>query len=58
MLTAAVAAPGPFLARLCEVTELLAAEALLLLDFEFLHPSHAILVDHKAVVEQLLCRFR
>ena len=58
MLTTAVAAPRVFFTRPCEVTEPLAAEAPLLFDFEFLHPSNAVLVDHKAVVEQPLCRFR
>jgi hypothetical protein len=50
MLAAAVTAPGVFLTRPCEVTEPLAAEAPLLFDFKSLHPSHAMLDDHKAVV--------
>jgi hypothetical protein len=57
MLAAAVAAPGGFLTRPRKVTKPLAAEAPLLFDFESLHPSNAMLVDHKAIVEQPLCRF-
>jgi len=58
MLAAAVAAPGDFLTRPCEVAEPLAAEAPLLFDFVFLYPSDVTLVDQKAVVEHPLRRLR